>query len=128
MHTQPRASRDAGRNDCSDPKAPVRPELRLTQRALEALMEETAARAATASVNHFVASHQYITTSSSGSFTRDSSVKQAEEDGNLPTEGVIAVVTGGPACGDLNNAKKALVQPQGEAMWLTCTSPIKCLK
>ncbi|KZV32980.1 hypothetical protein F511_01491 [Dorcoceras hygrometricum] len=48
MHTQPQASRDVDRNGCSDPKAPARPELRLTQETLEALMEETATRAATA--------------------------------------------------------------------------------
>ncbi|KZV33964.1 hypothetical protein F511_04189 [Dorcoceras hygrometricum] len=71
MHTQPQASRNADRNGCSDPKAPVRPELRLTQEALEALMEETATRVATAAVNHFVDSRQYRTTSSSDSFTRD---------------------------------------------------------
>ncbi|KZV23784.1 hypothetical protein F511_22448 [Dorcoceras hygrometricum] len=71
MHTQPLASRNADQNGCSDPKAPARSELRLTQEALETLMEETATRAATAAVNHFVASRQYRTTSSSDSFTRD---------------------------------------------------------
>ncbi|KZV32527.1 hypothetical protein F511_36732 [Dorcoceras hygrometricum] len=71
MHTQPLASRNADENGCSDPKAPARSELRLTQEALETLMEETATRAATAAVNHFVASRQYRTTSSSDSFTRD---------------------------------------------------------
>ncbi|KZV49067.1 hypothetical protein F511_11018 [Dorcoceras hygrometricum] len=105
MHTQPLASRNADQNGCSDPKAPARSELRLTQEALETLMEETATRAATAAVNHFVASRQYRTTSSSDSFTRDTEgrdniVKQAEKDENLPTGGVIAVITGGPACGD----------------------------
>ncbi|KZV26512.1 hypothetical protein F511_07497 [Dorcoceras hygrometricum] len=71
MHTQPLASRNADQNGCSDPKAPARSELRLTQEALETLMEETATRAATAAVNHFVASRQYGTTSSNDSFTRD---------------------------------------------------------
>ncbi|KZV41801.1 putative LRR receptor-like serine/threonine-protein kinase-like [Dorcoceras hygrometricum] len=109
MHTQPLASRDADQNGCSDPKASARPELRLTQEALETLMEETIARTMTAAVNHFVASRQHRTTSSSGSFTRDNSVKQAEEDESSPTEGVIAVVTGGPECGDSNNARKAFI-------------------
>ncbi|KZV47785.1 hypothetical protein F511_40935 [Dorcoceras hygrometricum] len=71
MHTQPLASRNADQNGCSDRKAPARSELRLTQEALETLMEETATRATTAAVNHFVASRQYRTTSSSDSFTRD---------------------------------------------------------
>ncbi|KZV26511.1 hypothetical protein F511_07496 [Dorcoceras hygrometricum] len=31
---------------------------------------------------------------------RDNIVKQAEKDENLPTGGVIAVINGGPTCGD----------------------------
>ncbi|KZV41415.1 hypothetical protein F511_12143 [Dorcoceras hygrometricum] len=71
MHTQQLTSRDTDHNGCSDPKAPARPELRLTQEALETLMKETATRAATAAINHFVTSRQYRTTSSSDSFTRE---------------------------------------------------------
>ncbi|KZV52300.1 hypothetical protein F511_35036 [Dorcoceras hygrometricum] len=76
MHTQPQASRDVDRNGWSDPKAPIQPELGLTQEALEALMEETATLAVTAAINHFVAFRQYRTTSSSDSFTRDRDSEQ----------------------------------------------------
>ncbi|XP_073125133.1 uncharacterized protein [Henckelia pumila] len=41
----------------------------------------------------------------------DETGKQHERaDENLPSGGVIVVITGGPACGDTNNAKKALLR------------------
>ncbi|XP_073131434.1 uncharacterized protein [Henckelia pumila] len=41
----------------------------------------------------------------------DEAGKQHERaDENFPTGGVIAVITGGPACGDSNNARKALLR------------------
>ncbi|XP_073125955.1 uncharacterized protein [Henckelia pumila] len=41
----------------------------------------------------------------------DETGKQHERaDENLPSGGVIAVITGGPACGDSNNARKALLR------------------
>ncbi|XP_073152890.1 uncharacterized protein [Henckelia pumila] len=51
--------------------------------------------------------------------------KQQERiDENFPTGGVIAVITGGPACGDSNNARKALLRAKKRGNNLSSPIPL----